>query len=200
MKYTVEIFGNGIELGVGKLSNEQYKFWSRSENKKHFHDAVRLDLDERTLKVPEKAKFKKDFLDMTEYGSVTGMPFLDDEGPFIDVFAPNGEEVFKGTYSQYTEKYDPECNDLLVAQVQKDHIDYPEGADYVMFWRRYLKGTFFKAEIDTDKFDPIKLKFSQIEILGGLDLLVYVEYDCVEVEVNEYSIRETSTTVEMLSC
>jgi hypothetical protein len=200
MKYTVEIFGNGIELGVGKLSNEQYNFWSRIENKKFFDDAVRLDIDESAITVPEKAKFKKDFLDMTEYGSVTGMPFLDDEGPFIEVVTSTGEEVFKGTYSQYTEKYDPEYDDLLISEVQKDHIDYPKDADYVIFWQRYLKGTFFKAEIDTDKFDPIKLKFSQIEILGGLDLLVYVEYDGVEVEVNDYSIREISTTVEMVSC
>jgi hypothetical protein len=57
MKYTVEIYGNGIELGVGELSNEQYKFWSKSENKKYFHDAVRLDIDDNDLKVPEKAKF-----------------------------------------------------------------------------------------------------------------------------------------------
>jgi hypothetical protein len=200
MKYTVEIYGNGIELGVGELSNEQYKFWSKSENKKHFHDAVRLDLDDSDLKVPAKAKFKKDFLDMTEYGAVTGMPFLDDEGPFIEIVTSTGKEFFKGTYSEYIEKYDPEYNDLLVSEVQKDHIDYPDDADYVMFWRRYLKGTFFKAEIEANKFDPTKLKFSQIEVLGGLDLLVYVEYDGVEVEPNEYSIRETSTIVEMTSC
>lgn len=200
MKYTVEIYGNGIELGVGKLSNDQYKFWSKSENKKHFQDAVRLDIDDSTLKVPEKAKFKKDFLDMTEHGTVTGMPFLDDEGPYIEIVTSTGKEFFKGTYSEYIEKYDPEYNDLLASEVQKDHIDYPEDDDYVMFWRRYLKGTFFKAEIETKKFDPLKLKFSQIEVLGGLDLLVYVEYDGVEVESNEYSIRETSTKIEMTSC
>jgi len=200
MKYTVEIYGNGIELGVGELSNEQYKFWSKSENKKYFHDAVRLDIDDNDLKVPEKAKFKKDYLDMTEYGTVTGMPFLDDDGPFIEIVSSTGKVFFKGTYSEYTEKYDPEYNDLLASEVQKDHIDYPDDADYVMFWRRYLKGTFFKAEIETNKFDPTKLKFSQIEILGGLDLLVYVEYDSIEVEPNEYSIRETSTIVEMESC
>ena len=200
MKYTVEIYGNGIELGVGELSNEQYKFWSKSENKKYFHDAVRLDIDDNDLKVPEKAKFKKDYLDMTEYGTVTGMPFLDDDGPFIEIVSSTGKVFFKGTYSEYIEKYDPEYNDLLASEVQKDHIDYPDDADYVMFWRRYLKGTFFKAEIETNKFDPTKLKFSQIEILGGLDLLVYVEYDGIEVEPNEYSIRETSTIVEMESC
>jgi hypothetical protein len=200
MKYTVEIYGNGIELGVGELSNEQYKFWSKSENKKYFHDAVRLDIDDNDLKVPEKAKLKKDYLDMTEYGTVTGMPFLDDDGPFIEIISSTGKVFFKGAYSQYIEKYDPEYNDLLASEVQKDHIDYPDDADYVMFWRRYLKGTFFKTEIETNKFDPTKLKFSQIEVLGGLDLLVYVEYDGIEVEPNEYSIRETSTIVEMKSC
>ena len=200
MKYTVEIYGNEIELGVGKLTNEQYKFWSKSVNKIHFHDAVRLDLDGNELKIPAKAKFEKDFLDMTEYGTVTGMPFLDDDGPFIEISTSSGKEFFNGNYSQYTEKYDPKYNDLLVSEVQKDHIDYPDDADYVMYWRRYLKGTFFKAEIETNKFDPTKLKFSQIEILGGLDLLVYVEYDGIEVEANEYSIRETSTIVEMKRC
>ena len=197
MKYTVEFYGNGIELGVGKLSNEQYEFWSKSENKENFHDAVRLDIDYSTLKVPDKAKFKKDFLDMTEHGTATGMPLLDDEGPFIEIVTSTGKVFFKGTYSEYIEKYDPEYNDLLVSEVQKDHIDYPEGGGYVLFWRRYLKGTFFKAEIETKKFDPLKLKFSQIEILGSFDLLVYVEYDGVEVKPNEYSIRETSTKIDM---
>jgi hypothetical protein len=121
---------------------------------------------------------------MTEYGTVTGMPFLDDDGPFIEIISSTGKVFFKGAYSQYIEKYDPEYNDLLASEVQKDHIDYPDDADYVMFWRRYLKGTFFKTEIETNKFDPTKLKFSQIEVLGGLDLLVYVEYDGIEVEPN----------------
>jgi hypothetical protein len=94
IKYTVEFYGNGIELGVGKLSNEQYKFWSKSENKENFHDAVRLDIDYSTLKVPDKAKFKKDFLDMTEHGTVTGMPFLDDEGPFIEIVTSTGKVFF----------------------------------------------------------------------------------------------------------
>ena len=113
MKYTVEIYGNEIELGVGKLTNEQYKFWSKSVNKIHFHDAVRLDLDGNELKIPAKAKFEKDFLDMTEYGTVTGMPFLDDDGPFIEISTSSGKEFFNGNYSQYTEKYDPKYNDLL---------------------------------------------------------------------------------------
>lgn len=200
MKFSIAVYGNGIEVGVGKLSKEQYKFWSKNENKQYFHDAVRLDLDDETLKVPAKAKFLKDFLDMTEFGTATGMPYLDEEGPFIKITTSAGKVFFEGTYLEYREKYDPEDNDLLASEVQKDHIDYPDGEDHIMYWRRYLKGTFFKGEIDCKKFDPLKLKFSQIEILGGLDLMAYVEYDGMEIEMSDESIRETSTIVKMENC
>ncbi len=200
MKYTIEVYGNGIELGVGKITKDQYKFWSKSENHSYFQDAVRLDIDDDTLKVPAKARFAKDFLDMTEYGSATGMPFLDAEGPFIKITSSTGKEFFCGTYSEYREKFDPEDNDLLVANVEVEHIDYPDDQDHVIYWRRYLKGVFFRGEIDTKKFDPLNLKFSQIEVLGGMDILVHVEYDGVSIEKNDESIRESSTVVEIDNC
>lgn len=168
MIYEITINGYGGEVVLGKLTKEQYDFWSDKEDEDVMDNHLFWD----------------------PYDEANGNPITDDKDPrFLgywhdldDIEHVNGADVddcqiqIKDEDNNIVwETDDPEISSVVYADVDTQEPGY-----YFKGWTSE-KGNFCTAEIKTDKFDPAKLKLHSISIEGD-DKISKIEYNGEEIE------------------
>lgn len=168
MKYEIEITGYGGEIVMGKLSPEQYDYWidhaDRESEELHSH------------------------LFWDPWSDEDGNPITDDEDPR---WLGNWYEIddIYHTSSALLDNcrvtvIDEDGNEVWTTDdppVEKTEFYDPDDTDGPVFkgWSSE-KGCFFGSEIDTEEFDPAKLKFYASNVDGEV-FIDSVEYDNEEV-------------------
>ena len=163
MIYEIRIDGYGGEVVAGKLTKEQYEFWVDKQDEEGMDSHLFWDA----------------------YSDEDGNPVTDDEDPrFLgswweldDIEHTNGANVDACTVTVKDEDGNVvyETDEPLISKIEVVDFDTMDPGYYFKGYSAE-KGDFFLAELETDKFDPSKLKYSATNIQNDI-IIDHVEYD-----------------------
>jgi len=173
--YSVSIWGYGGEIVMGRITEDQYEFWSNREDlDEHVHDW------EDQMSVPDDLKLVEDgsWYDRDDLIHENGCEFSD--LCHITVYDENDNEIWSSSLSY--ESLEKNGVDTEGIAAEEYYVQYDSDAEYVFLGQSIEKGTFFTGTIETlGKFDPKKLSFSHIDI-EGWDIVNGVSYESVIID------------------
>jgi hypothetical protein len=171
--YTIEIFSRGMEIGIGKISKEQYEFWSERDDEE-LSDALNENL-EYTDVYPESVRFTSQYY---EYNDVACNCGADIENSNLTIKDEDGNEIYDGELqSFFNEETGNEENIFEENGIWENDLD----PGYYVYWIQGGKGCYFEGEIECNTFDPKKLVVKS-EVISGNEIVSTVEYDGQEVD------------------
>lgn len=173
MKYKIEIYSRGFEIGIGSITKEQYEYWE-DRDEEDLGEALNQNMDYDDEDVPENARFEyyyNEYCDCAEaYGPDAETSTL--------VISEDGEEIFSDELSLFLNE-DTGTDENIVETKTTFISDLSPG--YYLYWEHGGKGLYFDAEIELDKFDP-KLLVFKTTLVEGNEVITSVEYDGKELE------------------
>jgi hypothetical protein len=191
MKYTIEIWSRGVDVGIGTITKEQYDYWSERESY-DLDEALNNNFDYESEETPSEAILDKEYYN--EYSDV-----LYAWGPDMDhhemvIKDENGTEVYKGDAYDLIHEYDEDYESMYEGEEYFMNVQKP---GYYVQWCQGGKGIYFEGEFEADEFDPKKLKFFNSETNYG-DVLSKVYYDGEELDNNagDYDIKSFEASLE----
>ena len=187
--YTVQISGYGGESVYGKITKEQYEFWSNEEAvEKVFEEGADgalneyfWDMEEFNDKIPEEAQFDTEWHDIDNIEHSNGCTL--DSGMLEICEVDSGEydakhiaDVWEGDVKQLITEQDIEVDERILDL--DDHAT-KDGHNYVFYGMSVEKGSFYFATIeleDNEEFDISKLNFDICEMPNGDTIINDVSY------------------------
>lgn len=187
MKYKIEIYSRGIDVGIGTITKEQYEYWSERPTG-DLDDVLNDNFDYDENETPEEAKMDRNYYN--EYEDVFfgfGPDFSYNEMIIKD---EDGNIIYMGDLSGYIESYDPEYEIDLTDGGERDYYSQWLDPGYYVQWCQGGKGLYFDGEFETEKFDPLKIKFLRGETDYG-EILIGIKYNDEEIEncAGDYDIK-----------
>lgn len=186
--YTVSISGYGGESVYGKITKEQYEFWSNEEEvEKVFEDHSGAlneyfwDQEEFNDKIPEEAQFDCDWYDLDDIEHSNGCELSSAnleicEVASDDYMAEHVADVWEGDVKQLITEQDIEVDESILDL--DDHAT-KDGHNYVFYGMSVEKGGFYFATIelgDDEEFDIKLLNFDLCEMPNGDTIINDVSY------------------------
>ena len=166
-EYTIRIWGRTREIGVGKITKEQYEYWSHEDNTDYLSDAMNENYDYEENDTPEEARFEYPYY---EYQDVQSFWGFDDDDMVMTIENSEGEEIYRGDLPSFISEAHGDNDSLWEASEELEEL-YPEylGEGYFVFWTQGGKGSCIQTTIDTgdEEFDPRKLKYTTWDIEGS---------------------------------
>lgn len=194
MKYEIKIWSRGIDVGIGKITKEQYDYWSEREVYE-LEEALNDNFDYEENETPAEARLPYEYYN--EYEDVFfgyGPDFDYNEMSIIDA---DGNVIYEGDVSSFIDEHDPDYEHDLIEPGDRDYyIEWLEPGHYVQ-WCQGGKGLYFDGEFETqEKFDPLKMKFSRRETDYG-EILTGIQYDGQDVdnEAGDYDIKSFEASI-----
>jgi len=184
--YSIEIHGNGAEVGIHKLTKVQYDFWTNPEYQPYLKRALVEDYSSFSKDLPDENFFLYRYSELCNVGYLGG-GYLG--GLWIEItpieFDNEEDEEDENIYS-----YDDELNDfiesLTPAQYKKivniEEFELPAKKPKTpgyLVWKAEETGMFLEGEIDVGKkFDLKKLQLNFRKVLGDifLESVTYEDY------------------------
>lgn len=187
MKYTIEIWSRGIDVGIGTITKEQYEYWSERETG-DLEDVLNSNFDYEENETPEEARMEREYYN--EYEDVFFGFGPDFEYNELTIKDEDGNIIYMGDLSGYIESYDPEYEIDLTDGGERDYYSQWLDPGYYVQWCQGGKGLYFDGEFETEKFDPLKIKFMRSETDYG-EILTGIKYDGEEIEnvAGDYDIK-----------
>jgi hypothetical protein len=183
--YTIDISGYGAEVAVGKLTEEQYNFWIEDEDGLESH-TFWDPYDDNDGRNPVTDDEDKRFLGYWhELGNVayTSGAFLDNL--IVEVSDEDGNVVWSS-----------EDIEIITDNAETITEDTLEPGYYVYAYSSE-KGGFYSGEFETDDFDPDKLVFNGVQIIGDT-IVDSVHYNNEYVENEGGSTNGKSQGIELI--
>lgn len=199
--YSIEIHGNGAEVGIHKLTKAQYDFWTKEENKEHLKWAICEDYSGIDDSSPEEVYFHDDYIGLCSVARLGG-GYLG--GLWIGI-APIEFDSDEDLEDENIYSYDDELNDfiesLTPSQYKKivniEEFEFPAKKSKIpgyLVWKSEETGMFLEGEIDVGKkFDIKKLRLNFHKVNGDI-FLDSVTYDEYQLEPNDS--WESNGTIE----
>jgi len=180
-EYTIRIWGRTREIGVGKITKEQYDYWSDEDHEDDLSDAMNENFDYDEAETPEGARFDIPYYEYQDVESIWG---FDSDDTVMTIENESGEEIYKGDLMSFISEAHGD-NDSQWDTSEEIGEVYPEYFDkgtYV-FWQQGGKGSCIQTTIDTEgeEFDPRKLKIKTYDI-QGTSLTSRLVYDDIELD------------------
>ena len=190
MLYSIEISGNGAEVGIHKLTKAQHDFWTKDENKEQLKWAICEDYSEVEDSAPEEAYFPDSYIGLCSLARLGG-GYL---GGLMIEISPvefDDDEDVDALYS-----FDDELNDfiegLTPTQYKKivniEEFEFPTKKSKTpgyLVWKSEETGMFLEGEIDVGKkFDIKKLRLNFHKVNGDI-FLESVTYDEYQLDPND---------------
>lgn len=168
MTYEITINGYGGEVVLGKLTKEQYDFWvdkqdDDSMNSHLFWDPYEED-EGNPVTDPDDPRFLGYWHDIDSIEHLNGAQV---DMCYIEVNDDNGNLVW-------------ETEEPNIVSTETFDVDEQDPGYYFKGWTSE-KGNFYIAEIETDKFDPAKLRFYASSVEGDT-IISRVEYNGEELD------------------
>ena len=180
-EYTIRIWGRTREIGVGKITKQQYEHWSHEDHEDDLSDAMNENYDYDENDTPKKARFDSAYYEYQDVHSIWG---FDEDDTVMTVTDSNGEEIFKGDLSGFIGEAHGDNDSRWEATEEVDEM-YPDhlGKGYFVVWTQGGKGSCIQTTIDTDgeEFDPRKLKYTTWDIEGS-SIVNRLSYDGSELD------------------
>lgn len=172
MKYGIEIYSRGYEVGIGKITKEQYEYWV--EREEDLGDALQQNIDYESEEVPEDARFEWFYNDYSSEAEAYGA-----DANYSTLVIKEGEnEIFNDEITTFINEEDGTENNM-------DYLSYTTIDDlkpgYYVYWEQGGKGLYFHGEIEAEKFDPKLLKFKVTEV-ENCEVITSVEYNGEDIE------------------
>jgi hypothetical protein len=171
--YSIEIFSRGLEVGIGKISKEQYEFWS-DRDEEELGNALNQNIDYDD-EYPESVRFNEYY---NEYSDVACAAGPDADNSTLVIKDEEDNEVYNDELqSFFNEETGNNENFYEQNGIWQDDLE----PGYYVYWVLGGKGTYFDGEIETEKFDPKKLVI-KTDVVNGHEVVTVVEYDGREVD------------------
>jgi hypothetical protein len=178
-EYTIRIWGRTREIGVGKITKEQYDYWIDEDHEDDLSDAMNENFDYDEAETPEGARFDMPYYEYQDVESIWG---FDSDDTVMSITNQDGEEIYKGDLMSFISEAHGDNDSQWDAneEIGELYPEYFEKGTYV-FWTQGGKGSCIQTTIDTEgeEFDPRKLKTKYRDIQGSSVTSTLV-YDDVE--------------------
>ena len=174
-EYTIRVWGRTREIGVGKISKQQYDYWSHEDHENDLSDAMNESYDYEENNTPKKAQFDSAYY---EYQGVHSFWGFDEGDTHMTITNESGEEIYDGTLDGFINEAHGD-NDTIYDATEEVEELYPEylGKGYFVMWTQGGKGSCIQTTIDTagEEFDPRKLKYTTWDVQGSsiVNRLIY---------------------------
>ena len=180
-EYTIRIWGRTREIGVGKISKQQYEHWSHEDHNSDLSDAMNESYDYDENDTPEKARFDSAYYEYQDVHSFWG---FDEDDTHMTITDESGEEIYDGTLDGFISEAHGDNDSRWDATEEVEEL-YPEylGKGYFVMWTQGGKGSCIQTTIDTngEEFDPRKLKYTTWDIEGNT-IVNRLSYDGSELD------------------
>jgi len=184
-EYTIRIWGRTREIGVGKISKQQYEHWSHEDHNDDLSDAMNESYDYDENDTPKKARFDSAYYEYQDVHSFWG---FDEDDTHMTITDESGEEIYEGTLDGFISEAHGDNNSRWDATEEVEEL-YPHylGKGYFVVWTQGGKGSCIQTTINTDgkEFDPRKLKYTTWDIEGS-SCVNRLKYD--DVELDDYGM------------
>ena len=184
-EYTIRIWGRTREIGVGKISKQQYEYWSHEDHNDDLSDAMNESYDYDENNTPEKARFDSAYYEYQDVHSFWG---FDEDDTHMTITDESGEEIYDGTLDGFISEAHGDNDSRWDATEEVEEL-YPHylGKGYFVVWTQGGKGSCIQTTIDTEgeEFDPRKLKYTTWDIEGS-SCVNRLKYD--DVELDDYGM------------
>ena len=174
-EYTIRVWGRTREIGVGKISKQQYDYWSHEDHEDDLSDAMNESYDYEENNTPKKAQFDSAYYEYQDVHSFWG---FDEGDTHMTITNESGEEIYDGTLDGFINEAHGD-NDTIYDATEEVEELYPEylGKGYFVMWTQGGKGSCIQTTIDTagEEFDPRKLKYTTWDVQGSsiVNRLIY---------------------------
>lgn len=187
MKYTIEIWSRGLDVGIGKITEAQYEYWSEM-SVSDLQDVMNNNFDYDENETPEEARMEREYYN--EYEDVFFGFGPDADYHEMTIKDEEGNIIFMGDKSGFIDEYDPDYEVDLTDAGDRDYYSNVLEPGYYVQWCQGGKGLYFDGEFEAEKFDPLKIKFSIRETDYG-EILTGISYDGEEVynDAGDYDIK-----------
>jgi hypothetical protein len=180
-EYTIRIWGRTREIGVGKISKQQYEYWSHEDHEDDLSDAMNESYDYDENDTPKKARFDAPYYEYQDVHSFWG---FDEDDTHMTITNENGEEIYEGTLDGFIGEAHGDNDSRWEATEEVEEL-YPEylGKGYFVMWTQGGKGSCIQTTIDTngEEFDPRKLKYTTWDVQGS-SIVNRLSYDGDELD------------------
>ena len=180
-EYTIRIWGRTREIGVGKISKQQYEHWSHEDHNDDLSDAMNESYDYDENNTPKKAQFDAPYY---EYQDVHSFRGFDEDDTHMTITNQDGEEIYEGDLASFIQQAHGDNDSVYEATEEVEEL-YPEylGKGYFVMWTQGGKGSCIQTTIDTDgeEFDPRKLKYTTWDVQGS-SIVNRLSYDSSELD------------------
>lgn len=193
MKYTIEIWSRGLDVGIGKITKEQYEYWDERPAG-DLDDVLNSNFDYEENETPEEARMDREYYN--EYDDVFFGFGPDYQYHEMTIKDEDDNVVYMGDASGYIDSYDPDYDVDLTEVGDRDYYSSVLDSGYYVQWCQGGKGLYFDGEFETEKFDPLLIKFSVRETDYG-EILTGISYDGEDLYNNagDYDIKSFEATV-----
>lgn len=192
--YTIEIMSRGLDVGIGKITQAQYEYWSDQDDY-DLSEALQSgeDFDYDELDTPEDARFNQYYNEFTDVFFAFGPDF---DYHSITIKDDEGNIIYMGDVEGLTSEHDPEFELEMIDGGDRDYFISDMEPGYYVSWSQGGKGLYFDGEFEAESFDPKKLKFHRKETDYG-DVLSDVSYDGEELYncAGDYDIKSFEARV-----
>ena len=174
-EYTIRIWGRTREIGVGKISKQQYEYWSHEDHEDDLSDAMNESYDYDENETPKKAQFDSAYYEYQDVHSFWG---FDEDDTHMTITDESGEEIYDGTLDGFIGEAHGDNDSRWDATEEVEEL-YPEylGKGYFVMWTQGGKGSCIQTTIETEgeEFDPRKLKYTTWDVQGSsiVNRLIY---------------------------
>jgi hypothetical protein len=191
MLYSIEISGNGAEVGIHKLTKAQYDFWTAEKNKEFLKWAICEDYSGIDQSSPEEVYFSDSYIGLCNVDRLGG-GYLG--GLMIEIspieFDNEDDENDESIYS-----FDDELNEFVeslskpqyrtIVGVEEYEFPVKKGkTPGYLIWKSEESGMYLQGEFDVGKkFDLKKLRLNFQKVNEDI-FLVGASYD-------EYGLEPT---------
>jgi len=192
MIYTIEIFSRGMDVGIGKITQAQYEYWS-GDNEMYLDDALNSNFDYDDNETPEDCVLL-DYYNEYDDTFFTFGPDADNHN--IVIKDSEGSIVYQGDLDDITSEYDIDYELRIRENGTQDYFVSSMEPGYYIQWCHGGKGCYFDADFEDEDFDPTKLKFYVKETDFG-EIISTIDYDNEELSNNagDYDIKSFKASV-----
>jgi hypothetical protein len=193
MNYKIEIWSRGIDVGIGKITKEQYEYWNDRDTQ-DLNDVLNNNFDYEENETPDEARLPYEYYN--EYEDVFFGFGPDHDYNEMTIKDSEGNILFMGDVSGFINEYDPEYEVGLLEGGEQDYYSNCLEPGHYIQWCQGGKGLYFDGEFDAEKFDPLKMVFSIRETDYG-EIVVGIAYDGEDVEnqAGDYDIKSFEASV-----
>ena len=198
IRYFRLTFGRyGGEVAMGKISEEQYDYWSQKDQSEfeEYMVSVESDPDDANKDIPGNAQFDQPFYEYNDFCQLSGPEFANGQTLYIEELNKDGEPLDNGE-GGYVEDIQHDFDDFTSLGVEIDNSEvYNAGSKackdhYYVFGQYFNKGSWHTPDIiktgpDGILMDKMKLYLTDAD---GFKAFSDVEYDG-----ESYSLEEDST-------